>query len=208
MSVGTDAFQGLFLREFLLEDGLREEFNYAQVASWLGELLSQPASVAVQHLLSGSILTFVKAGLTRQAIMHLVKVKNTTLLLRATADFLSLLKSADDNYRSCCRSALCHAIASSFQGHTNLPGIFTKQLQFMSPEELDYLYRLDGGKTLVNVGSVGQPWDGDWRACYVLLDDPIVRFRRVEYDIEETIKKIRDNDDLDDFLGDRLRDGR
>jgi len=95
-----------------------------------------------------------------------------------------------------------------FQGHTHLPGIFTERLQFMSPEELDDLYRLDGGKTLVNVGSVGQPRDGDWRACYVLLDDPVVRFRRVEYDIEETIKKIRDNDDLNDFLGDRLRDGR
>jgi diadenosine tetraphosphatase ApaH/serine/threonine PP2A family protein phosphatase len=95
-----------------------------------------------------------------------------------------------------------------FQGHTHLPGIFMEQLQFMSPEELDDLYRLDGRKTLVNVGSVGQPRDGDWRACYVLLDDPIVRFRRVEYDIEKTIKKIRDNDDLDDFLGDRLGDGR
>ena len=35
MTVGIDAFQGLILRELLLEDGLREEFNYAQVASWL-----------------------------------------------------------------------------------------------------------------------------------------------------------------------------
>jgi diadenosine tetraphosphatase ApaH/serine/threonine PP2A family protein phosphatase len=95
-----------------------------------------------------------------------------------------------------------------FQGHTHVPGIFTEQRQFMSPEELDDLYRLDGGKTLVNVGSVGQPRDGDWRACYALLDDPVVRFRRVEYDIEETIKKIRDRDDLDDFLGDRLKNGR
>ena len=100
-----------------------------------------------------------------------------------------------------------------FQGHTHVPGIFTEQLpddlyQFHSPDEIDYIYRLDGRKTLCNVGSVGQPRDGDWRACYVLLDGDTIRFRRVEYDIETTIKKIHDIPDLDNFLGDRLRDGR
>ena len=77
-----------------------------------------------------------------------------------------------------------------FQGHTHVPGIFTENLQFHSPEEIDYAYQLDGRKTLCNVGSVGQPRDGDWRACYVLLDGDTIRFRRVEYDIETTIKKI------------------
>ena len=100
-----------------------------------------------------------------------------------------------------------------FQGHTHVPGIFTEQLpddlyQFTSPEEVDYCHRLDDRKTLCNVGSVGQPRDGDWRACYVLLDGETIRFRRVEYDIDTTIRKIRDIDDLDDFLGDRLGDGR
>jgi diadenosine tetraphosphatase ApaH/serine/threonine PP2A family protein phosphatase len=95
-----------------------------------------------------------------------------------------------------------------FQGHTHVPGVFTEDLRFVSPEEAGYVYRLDGRKALVNVGSVGQPRDGDWRACYALLDGDAVRFRRVEYDIETTIRKIRDIDALDDFLGDRLRDGR
>ena len=76
------------------------------------------------------------------------------------------------------------------------------------PEEVDYVYRLDGRKTLCNVGSVGQPRDGDWRACYVLLDGETIRFRRVEYDIDTTVKKIYDIPDLDNFLGDRLREGR
>ena len=61
---------------------------------------------------------------------------------------------------------------------------------------------------MVNVGSVGQPRDGNWRACYVVLDGKNVCFRRVEYDIDKTIQKIHDIPDLDDFLGDRLRDGR
>jgi predicted phosphodiesterase len=100
-----------------------------------------------------------------------------------------------------------------FQGHTHVPGIFTEQVaedvyQFHSPEEIDYQYRLDGRKTLCNVGSVGQPRDGDWRACYIMLDDNVIRYRRVEYDIESTIKNVYAVPELDNFLGDRLRDGR
>jgi predicted phosphodiesterase len=101
-----------------------------------------------------------------------------------------------------------HVERYCFQGHTHVPGIFTESLQFYSPEEVDYVYELDGRKTLVNVGSVGQPRDGDWRACYVLFDGKTIRYRRVEYDIETTIKKIYEIPDLENFLGDRLRDGR
>jgi predicted phosphodiesterase len=95
-----------------------------------------------------------------------------------------------------------------FQGHTHVPGIFTETMQFHSPDEVDYVYRLDSRKTLCNVGSVGQPRDGDWRACYVLLDDETIRYRRVEYDVEKTVQKIYAIPDLENFLGDRLRDGR
>jgi predicted phosphodiesterase len=95
-----------------------------------------------------------------------------------------------------------------FQGHTHVPGIFTENLEFHSPEEVEYVYQLDGRKTLCNVGSVGQPRDGDWRACYIMLDAETIRYRRVEYDIDTTIKKIYAIPDLENFLGDRLRDGR
>lgn len=95
-----------------------------------------------------------------------------------------------------------------FQGHTHVPGVFTEKLTFHTPAELEYQYRLDGAKTMINVGSVGQPRDGDPRACYVLLEDDLVKFRRVEYDVEKTIKKIHGIPELDRFLGDRLREGR
>jgi len=95
-----------------------------------------------------------------------------------------------------------------FQGHTHVPGIFTENLEFHSPEEIEYVYTLDGRKTLCNVGSVGQPRDGDWRACYILLDGDTIRYRRVEYDINTTINKIYAIPALENFLGDRLRDGR
>jgi diadenosine tetraphosphatase ApaH/serine/threonine PP2A family protein phosphatase len=95
-----------------------------------------------------------------------------------------------------------------FQGHTHVPGIFTENLQFHSPEDVDLVYKLDGRKTLCNVGSVGQPRDGNPRACYVLLDSDSIRYRRVEYDVDTTIKKIYAIPELENFLGDRLREGR
>lgn len=95
-----------------------------------------------------------------------------------------------------------------FHGHTHVPGIFTDSMQFHSPDEIDYTYPLGGQKILCNVGSVGQPRDGDRRACYVLLDGDSIHFRRVEYDVETTVKKIHAVPDLDRFLGDRLRQGR
>ncbi|MFO1019866.1 MAG: metallophosphoesterase family protein [Planctomycetales bacterium] len=95
-----------------------------------------------------------------------------------------------------------------FQGHTHVPGVFSEGLNFFSPEEIGYNYTLTNEKILVNVGSVGQPRNGDPRASYVVLNDKELSFRRVEYDVEKTIAKIYAIPELDNFLGDRLRDGR
>ncbi len=100
-----------------------------------------------------------------------------------------------------------------FQGHTHVPGIFVEQQEeggygFFSPEDVDLKYPLDHRKTLCNVGSVGQPRDGNPDACYVLLDEKAITYRRVPYDVETTIQKIYDVPELENFLGDRLRDGR
>ena len=86
--------------------------------------------------------------------------------------------------------------------------MFTENYQFFSPEELGYEYRLGDEKAMINVGSVGQPRDGNPNACYAVLDDEMVRFRRVEYPVDTTIAKIYEVPELDNFLGDRLRDGR
>jgi diadenosine tetraphosphatase ApaH/serine/threonine PP2A family protein phosphatase len=95
-----------------------------------------------------------------------------------------------------------------FCGHTHVPGIFTEEGQFYSPDEVGHLFELDERRALCNVGSVGQPRDGDPRACYVLLDGKTIRYRRVEYDVDATAKKIYAVPELDRFLGDRLRSGR
>jgi len=119
-----------------------------------------------------------------------------------------------------------------FQGHTHVPGVFTEGYQFYAPEEIDYEYTLGDGKLMINVGSVGQPRDGDNRACYVILDDGLapttaeggaeadaeadarptgpvkITYRRLPYDFETTIQKIYAVPELEPFLGDRLRQGR
>jgi len=95
-----------------------------------------------------------------------------------------------------------------FQGHTHIPGVFTTDREFLSPEEISYQYRLGTDSIMVNVGSVGQPRDNDPRACYVVQDDDLITFRRVDYDVRVTAEKIYATADLDNMLGDRLKSGR
>ena len=97
-----------------------------------------------------------------------------------------------------------------FQGHTHMPGVFTEDLDFIEPDKCDHEFALSNEKLMINVGSVGQPRDENWRSCYVIIDsdEKKVFFRRVEYDVEATIKKIYAIQELDNVLGDRLRTGR
>jgi predicted phosphodiesterase len=96
----------------------------------------------------------------------------------------------------------------AFQGHTHVPGVFTEDGRFLGPDEIAGRYPLPRHKIMVNVGSVGQPRDGDPRACYVLLSDDQLEFRRVGYPVEKTMEKIYAIPELDPFLADRLQDGR
>lgn len=98
--------------------------------------------------------------------------------------------------------------AFAFQGHTHVPGVFTEDGHFFAPSDLPPNFRLGPGKAMINVGSVGQPRDGDPRACYCIQSDDCIEFRRVSYAWESTANKIFNIPSLDDFLGERLRDGR
>ena len=96
-----------------------------------------------------------------------------------------------------------------FVGHTHVPGVFLDTPDFYSPEELDWLYKVDPSrKALINVGSVGQPRARDERASYVLVEPGVVRFVRVPYDVAAACQKVYDIPELDDYLGTRLREGR
>jgi len=101
-----------------------------------------------------------------------------------------------------------------FVGHTHLPGVFLEDSTFTTPRELwasTYFIEPDQ-KALINIGSVGQPRDGDNRACYCLLDDEggeqRIIYRRIEYDIDSTVAAIKANPNLDDYSSERLKKGR
>jgi putative phosphoesterase len=49
-----------------------------------------------------------------------------------------------------------------------------------------------GGRRVINPGSVGQPRDGDPGASYVVIEDGQVSFRRATYDIDRTIRQMRE----------------
>lgn len=96
-----------------------------------------------------------------------------------------------------------------FVGHTHVPGVLLDDPYFDPPDELAEPYKFElGEQAIINIGSVGQPRDRDPRASYVILNSETVEFVRAEYDVEKTIGKIKAIPEIDDFLGERLREGR
>ena len=95
-----------------------------------------------------------------------------------------------------------------FFGHTHVPGAFVRD-EGVKRVKVDQLPIEDAKKYFINVGSVGQPRDGDWRAAYCIyhLDKSVVEQRRVKYDLATTQKKIIQAG-LPRMLADRLELGR
>ena len=81
-----------------------------------------------------------------------------------------------------------------FCGHTHVPTVWhlSNTGDFKSWRGPGRLELPAGGKTLINVGSVGQPRDLCPDACYALCDPHArwVEFRRVTYDIAKARRKI------------------
>lgn len=93
-----------------------------------------------------------------------------------------------------------------FIGHTHRPGVITDEFEFIRPDELDGPWRAQPDrKAIINVGSVGQPRDGDPRACFVTVHGgKEIRFHRVEYDVQRTAGKIKADGVINPILAERL----
>jgi len=96
--------------------------------------------------------------------------------------------NGEDAYKTIDRmkGALC------FVGHTHVPGVFRLDEHKLSYSEKGSISIEPGMKYVVNVGSVGQPRDGDKRAAYACYDDETqtVEIKRVPYDIKKAQRKI------------------
>ncbi len=99
-----------------------------------------------------------------------------------------------------------------FAGHTHYPGIFSQghPYAFLEPQDIGYEFPYAARKMriLVNVGSVGQPRDGDWRASYVIVDEECIRFVRLDYDVQRTVLRFKGYPELPDYLAKRLEEGK
>lgn len=84
-----------------------------------------------------------------------------------------------------------------FVGHAHVPIVFTLdpagRLDMDEPAPGSRLKLLPGNRYLINVGSVGQPRDGDPRAAWGIYDSDreTVGFYRTPYPVEVTQEKMR-----------------
>jgi len=82
----------------------------------------------------------------------------------------------------------------TFFTHTQVPGVILQdpELTWHPAQELDgFFHYKKGAKALIGVGAVGQPRDGDPRACYLEINKNQMHWRRVEYDLEAVCEKMR-----------------
>ncbi len=95
-----------------------------------------------------------------------------------------------------------------FFGHTHVPVAFIRDTGVRGGTYSKF--RVEPGKKyFVNVGSVGQPRDGNPKAAYVIYDMPAqtIELRRLDYDIAAAANKILAAG-LPQRLADRLYNGR
>ena len=130
---------------------------------------------------------------TRQALTHESKRYLWTQPLRHETDLATFVHAtpiAPEMWHYILNDADAQANATGFStplcfvGHSHQPGAY------LIREETEALPRY-----VVNVGSVGQPRDGDPRACMVVVraaeDGRDVEFVRVDYDVAAAQRKIR-----------------
>ncbi len=96
-----------------------------------------------------------------------------------------------------------------FIGHTHSPKAYLRDGSVRTIPLDEVLQLQPGKKYLVNVGSVGQPRDGDWRSAYCVYDTAKneITLRRLPYDLPAAQKAILDAG-LPAKLAERLAVGR
>lgn len=111
------------------------------------------------------------------------------------------------------RSFEANSYRLSFNGHSHVPVVFYRGARtdtgMLVPSEGLSLVLEEGARYMVNAGSVGQPRDGDPRACYMVYctDDQTLCCHRVDYDVAKTQMEMLEVG-LPRFLAERLSSGR
>src|SRR5262249_50212917 len=94
-----------------------------------------------------------------------------------------------------------------FVGHSHVPAVYYEDRRICRPRGTEGPYAIGespGVRVIINVGSVGQPRDGDSRLSYVLFDGVHLTFVRLPYDLEAAAAAIRAVPELPVYLAERL----
>lgn len=164
------------------------------------------------HPLAAKVVEWTRAQLTDEQAEYLARLPFVALvekftLVHSTLDtpemwgyvFDKFEADANFNYQ---RTAVC------FFGHTHVPLAFekTNEVRFGLYSKVRVTL---GRRYFINVGSVGQPRDGDPRAAYATYDlkSGDVELHRLEYDLARAQARIREAG-LPERLAERLAAGR
>jgi len=153
--------------------------------------------------LSPSVRAFLEGLRPRETLEDLLLVHASPQ--NPVEEYILDWETADDNFRA-------EEFSVCLFGHTHVPVHFAHdgQRTYVFPLSPDTVVPLEPGlRHLVNVGSVGQPRDGDARAAYAVLDTSArtVELRRVPYPIEAVQAKMQARG-LPRPLWERLAEGR
>ncbi len=99
-----------------------------------------------------------------------------------------------------------------FFGHSHIPGCFIEEnngiINYISGISGCAVHLKETSKYLINVGSVGQPRDGNPAGSFCIFDseEKSIRIKRFTYDIDTVYSRIVESG-LPQFLGERLYSG-
>jgi predicted phosphodiesterase len=156
--------------------GLTEtgSFNeYARIAlAWTGEVLT-----AKNHeILRTSPLKYEISGMD-------ITLVHATPYDPEKWQYLLTLPDAEISFKHM-HTGIC------FVGHSHRPFIVEMSPSGELKTDKQVMHKTEDSRYIINTGSIGQPRDGDPRACYALVDESSIELVRVGYDIQSTQKKM------------------
>jgi len=201
---GAQPHEAIYLLKELNPIRVAGNHDWACVGKFNLELLNSYAREAIiwtQSVLKPGDKTFLKLSSLIYEDKNFVCVHGS---LEEPSEFHYVLNYEDAGL---CFSAMDKNIC--FIGHSHKPGVWTLKegkIDYATPARVS----LENGiRYIVNVGSIGQPRDGDNRGCACIYDTEkkMVIFHRFEYNIKKTADKIL-KAGLPSILAQRLYVGR
>ena len=194
VSVGDIVGYGPNPRECL--DIVRDQLKCPCVKGNHDELASQNASTLSFNQLAAEAINWTRIQLTEDdkawlRDLRYVRLVEDFTLVHSTLDmpnrwgyvFDRLAAASSMSYQS---TSVC------FFGHTHVPLAFIREGGVRTERDWNSIEIKPGCKYFINVGSVGQPRDGNPKTAYTIFEPGAhtITLKRLDYDIAEVQRKI------------------